>query len=122
MTCVDMFVVHFRFGYTLPQVETTTNLRNDISVCRFIYLGHTHSDISFTVSVMSHYIHNLRNNHMDVVYQILRYLNSAHEKGLVFRKNGHVSIRSYCGSDWANCSDDRRSTSGLYLHRRTWSL
>jgi hypothetical protein len=72
--------------HTLPQAETTTNLRNDISVYRFIYLGHTHFDISFAVSVMSHYIHNLRNDHMNVVYQILRYLNSAHEKGLIFRK------------------------------------
>jgi hypothetical protein len=108
--------------HTLPQAETTTNLRNDISVCRFIYLGHTHFDISFAVSVMSYYIHNLRNDHIDVVYQILKYLNSAHEKWLIFRKTDHVSIRSYCGSDRANCSDDRRSTSGLYLHRRQLGL
>jgi hypothetical protein len=60
-------------------------------------------------------MHDPRKDHMDVVYQILRYLNSAPEKGLIFRKNGHMSIEDYCDSDWASCSDDRRSTSGYCI-------
>jgi Reverse transcriptase (RNA-dependent DNA polymerase) len=84
-------------------------------VDRLIYLSHTHPDISFAVSVVSRYIHDPREGHMDVVYQILRYLKSAPGKGLIFQKNGHLNIEGYCDSDWASCADGRRSTSGYCM-------
>jgi hypothetical protein len=84
-------------------------------VGRLIYLCHTHPDILFAVSVVSRYMHDPRKGHMDVIYHILRYLKSAHEKGLIFRKNEHMNIEDYCDSDWANCQDDRRSTSGYCM-------
>jgi hypothetical protein len=56
-------------------------------VGRLIYLCHTHPDISFAVSVANHYMHDPKKDHMDAVYHILRYLKSAPEKGLIFRKN-----------------------------------
>jgi Reverse transcriptase (RNA-dependent DNA polymerase) len=80
-------------------------------VGRLIYLSHTCPDISFAVSVVSRYMHDPREGHMDVVYQILRYLKNAPGKGLIFRKNGHLNIEGYCDSDRASCSDDRKSTS-----------
>jgi hypothetical protein len=49
---------------------------------------------------------------MDVVYQILRYLKSAPGKGFIFRKHG---LESYSDSDWTNCLDDKRSTSGYCI-------
>jgi hypothetical protein len=84
-------------------------------VGRLIYLSHTRPDISFAVSVVSRYMHDPREGHMDAVYQILRYLKSAPGKGLIFRKNGHLSIEGYCDSDWASCADDRKSTSGYCM-------
>ncbi|XP_020242609.1 uncharacterized protein LOC109820827 [Asparagus officinalis] len=84
-------------------------------VRRLIYLSHTRPNISFTVSVVSRYMHDPRKGHMGAVYQILRYLKSAPGKGLIFRKNEHVNIEGYCDSDWANCADDRRSTSGCCI-------
>ena len=53
-------------------------------VGRVIYPSHTRPDISFVVSVVSRYMHDLREGHMNVVYQILRYLKSAPGKGLIF--------------------------------------
>jgi hypothetical protein len=84
-------------------------------VSRLIYLSHIRPDISFAVSVVSRYMHDHREGHMDAVYQILRYLKSAPGKGLIFRKNGHLNIEGYCDSDWASCSDDRKSTSGYCM-------
>jgi Reverse transcriptase (RNA-dependent DNA polymerase) len=84
-------------------------------VDRLIYLSHTRPDISFAVSVVSRYIHDPREGHMDVVYQILRYLKSAPGKGLIFQKNDHLNIEGYCDSDWASCADGRRSTSGYCM-------
>jgi hypothetical protein len=79
------------------------------------YQSHTRPDISFAVSVVSRYIHDPREGHMDAVYQILRYLKNASGKRLIFRKNGHLNIEGYCDSDWASCSDDRKSTSGYCM-------
>ena len=60
-------------------------------------------------------MHDPRKGHMDAVYQILRYLKGAPGKGLIFRRNNHVSVEGYCDSDWASCADDRRSTSGYCI-------
>jgi hypothetical protein len=49
-----------------------------------IYLSRTRPDISFAVSMVSHYMHDPREGHMNVVCQILRYLKSALGKGLIF--------------------------------------
>ncbi|XP_020254028.1 uncharacterized protein LOC109831099 [Asparagus officinalis] len=84
-------------------------------VGRLIYLSHTHSDISFAVIVVGRYMYDPRKDHINAVYQILRYLKSAPGKGLIFRKNEHVSIKGYCDSDWASCADDRRSTLGYCI-------
>jgi Reverse transcriptase (RNA-dependent DNA polymerase) len=67
-------------------------------VGRLIYLCHTCLDILFAVSVVSR-MHDHRKGDMDVVYHILRYLKSAPEKSLIFRKNGHMNIESYRDSD-----------------------
>jgi hypothetical protein len=68
-------------------------------VDRLIYLSHTRPDISFAVSIVSRYMHDLRKCHMDAVYQILRYLKNAPGKGLIFKKNGYLNIEGYCDSD-----------------------
>ena len=46
-------------------------------VGRLIYLCHTRPDISYAVSVVSRYMHDLWSGHLDVVYRILRYLKSS---------------------------------------------
>jgi Reverse transcriptase (RNA-dependent DNA polymerase) len=84
-------------------------------VGRMIYLCHTRPDISFTVSVVSRYMHDPKKDHMDAVFYILRYMKSAPGNGLIFRNNGNMNIVGYCDSDWASCQDDRRSTSGYCM-------
>jgi len=46
-----------------------------------------------------------------VVYRILRYLKGTPERGLWFKKNGHLDSEGYYDGDWASSKDDRRSTS-----------
>lgn len=81
-------------------------------VGRLIYLCHTRPDISYAVSVVSRYMHDLRTGHMEVVYRIMRYFKGTPGKGLWFRKNKHLDLEGYCDADWASSKDDRRSTSG----------
>jgi Reverse transcriptase (RNA-dependent DNA polymerase) len=68
-------------------------------VGRLIYLSHTLPDISFAVSIVSRYMHDLRKGHMDTVYQILRYLKNAPGKELIFKKNEYLNVEGYCDSD-----------------------
>jgi hypothetical protein len=57
-------------------------------------------------------MHDPRTGHIEVVYQILRYLKGTPGKGLWFRKNQNLDLEGYCDADWASSRDDRRSTSG----------
>ena len=79
-----------------------------------IYLSHTRPDVAYVVSVVSQFMHNPSECHMDVVLQILRYLKSAPRKGLLFSKHNHLEVSSYTDADWAGSIDDRKSTSGYF--------
>ncbi|KAL6180127.1 hypothetical protein ACLB2K_046794 [Fragaria x ananassa] len=59
-------------------------------------------------------MHNPSKDHMNVVMRILRYLKSAPEKGLVFRKHGHLRTSGYTDVDWAGNITDMRFTSGYF--------
>jgi Reverse transcriptase (RNA-dependent DNA polymerase) len=107
--------IDHKFKLSAEAGEPVNRKRYQRLVGRLIYLSHTRPDISFAVSVVSRYMHDPREGHMDVVYQILRYLKNAPGKGLIFRKNEHLNIEGYCDSDWASCSDDRKSTSGYCM-------
>jgi Reverse transcriptase (RNA-dependent DNA polymerase) len=104
-----------KFKLSAEAGEPVDRERYQRLVGRLIYLSHTRSDISFDVNVVSRYMHDPREGHMDAVYQILRYLKNAPGKGLLFRKNKHLNIEGYCDSDWTSCSDDRKSTSGYCM-------
>jgi hypothetical protein len=104
-----------KFKLSAEAGESVDRERYQRLVGRLIYLSHTRPDISFVVSVVSRYMHDSREGHIDVVYQILRYLKNASGKRLIFRKNGHLNIEGYCDSDWASCPDDRKFTSGYCM-------
>ncbi|RVW31270.1 Retrovirus-related Pol polyprotein from transposon RE1 [Vitis vinifera] len=55
-----------------------------------------------------------REEHMETVIWILRYLKSSPGKGLMFYKNDHVRVDSYTDADWAGNISDRKSTSGYF--------
>lgn len=55
-------------------------------VRRLIYLSHTRPDIGFPVSVVSQYMNNPTEEHMEAVTRILRYLKMTPGKVLYSRK------------------------------------
>ncbi|RVW91489.1 Retrovirus-related Pol polyprotein from transposon RE1 [Vitis vinifera] len=80
--------------------------------------AHTRPDLAYALSVVSQYMHNLGEQHMNAVMRILRYLKNAPGKGILFTKNvDHQSIEVYTDADWAGAVDDRRSTSGYFTFR-----
>jgi hypothetical protein len=57
-------------------------------------------------------MHSPYEEHLEAVYQILRYLKSTPGKGLFFKKDVQRGIEVYTDADWAGSITDRKSTSG----------
>lgn len=81
-------------------------------VGKLIYLSHTRPDIAFAVSLVSQYMHNPSEEHLDAVYRILRYLKKTPGNGLLFKKNEKRGVEAFTDADWAGSVEDRRSTTG----------
>ena len=84
-------------------------------VGKLIYLSHTCPDIAYVVSVVSQFMHCPREDRMDVVIRILRYLKSSPGKGLMVSKNNHLKVEGYTNAKWAGNISDRKSTSGYFM-------
>ena len=56
-------------------------------VGKLIYLTHTRHNISFDVSIVNQFLNNPMEEHLNVVYRILRYLKGSPGKGLMFKEN-----------------------------------
>jgi hypothetical protein len=57
-------------------------------VGKLIYLAHIHPDIAYTVSVVSQFMHNPKDSHLQAVYRLLRYLKSTSRKGILYKIMG----------------------------------
>lgn len=71
--------------------------------------------IEYSISVLSQFITrptkvHMKKVHMKGLYRILRYLKSAAEKGVYFRKTNNKNIEVYADVDWASSPSDRIST------------
>jgi hypothetical protein len=107
-------VQNHKLGEHLDQAPTNKE-RYQRLVGKLIYLSHTHPDIAYAVSVVSQFMHNPSEEHMDAVIRILRYLKSSPGKGLMLSKNDHLRVEGYTDADWAGNISDRKSTSGYFM-------
>ena len=46
-------------------------------------------------SLVSQFMHLLGQEHFEAVYRILRYLKGTPEKGLLFKRHGHLQVEAY---------------------------
>ena len=80
-----------------------------------MYLAHTRLDLAYALSIVSQFMHNPGEQHMNAVMRILRYLKSAPGNGILFTKNVDCqSVDAYSDADWAGAIDDRRFTLGYF--------
>jgi len=81
---------------------------------KLIYLSHTRPNIVYAVGVISQFLHQAQEDHMEVAMRIVRYLKGTPGSGIMFQKHGHLNIEAYTDADWAGNPNDRRSTSGYF--------
>ena len=65
-----------------------------------MYLAHTRLDLAYALSIVSQFMQNLGEQHMNAIMRILRYLKSSLGKGILFTKNkDYQSIDAYTDAD-----------------------
>ncbi|RVW33059.1 SART-1 family protein DOT2 [Vitis vinifera] len=68
-------------------------------VGRLIYLAHTRPDIAYSVSVISQFMHDPREPHLQTAYKVLHYLKGNPGKGILFKKNNTLALEAYTDAD-----------------------
>ena len=79
-------------------------------VGRLIYLIISKPDITYSMHVLSRFMHQPCKLHMEAALRVMRYLKNAPGQGLLFSLNSDSRLQAYCDSDWAGCPITRRST------------
>lgn len=77
-----------------------------------LYLTASRPDIMQSVCVCARYQSDPRESHLIAVKRIIRYLSGTVNCGLWYSKSDNCSLVGFSDSDWAGCTDDRKSTSG----------
>ncbi|KAJ7962614.1 Retrovirus-related Pol polyprotein from transposon TNT 1-94 [Quillaja saponaria] len=72
----------------------------------------TRPDIAFAVGVLGRYQSNPGPEHWVAAKKVMRYLQRTKDFMLVYRKVDHLELIGYSDSDFADCKDDLKSTSG----------
>ncbi|KAH9453332.1 hypothetical protein Pst134EA_033103 [Puccinia striiformis f. sp. tritici] len=75
----------------------------------------TRPDISYAVSTLSQYLENPGIKHYYAAVQVFRYLISTRNVGLTYVKEDAAQMHAFVDSDWGNCPDTRRSTTGFVV-------
>ena len=77
-----------------------------------MYLTHTRPDISYAVGVVSRHMQNPTKHHFGTAKRILNYIAGTADYGVWYGSSKNFNLIGYSDSDWAGCTEDRKSTSG----------
>ncbi|TYK18668.1 T26F17.17 [Cucumis melo var. makuwa] len=76
------------------------------------YLTCTRPDILFSVGLVSRFMEYPTTTHLKVAKRIRRYIRGTLDYGLFYSSSKEFKLESYCDSEWAGDTNDRKSTSG----------
>lgn len=113
--------ISFVNQHSLPWIRIT-NLESYLSVVnwkmytelvrKLIYLYHARTSIAYLDSVVSQFMHDLKEVHLWVIYWILHYLKGSLGKEILFKRNFGLAMEAYMNADYAGSLVVRRFTSG----------
>ncbi|KAJ9552385.1 hypothetical protein OSB04_016430 [Centaurea solstitialis] len=95
-----------------PKVDANQYRR---MIGRLLYLQATRPDIAYSVNVLSQFVADPRQNHLDALTRILRYLKATPGQGIILPRTGGTILSAYSDSDWLGCPLTRRSRTGYLL-------
>jgi uncharacterized membrane protein YciS (DUF1049 family) len=77
-----------------------------------LYITTSRLDIIHVVGMVGRYQAAPKQSHLQAVKRILRYFKETMNYGLWYPRNQNLQLTAYSNADWANCVDERKSTSG----------
>ncbi|XP_059277668.1 uncharacterized mitochondrial protein AtMg00810-like [Lycium ferocissimum] len=80
------------------------------------YLPYTCPDIVHAVNKVCQKLKDPTQGDMKAVKRILRYLKGTLHYGIKFLAHSPLKLYGFCDTDWAGCSDTRRSTTGYCIY------
>ncbi|XP_060211881.1 uncharacterized mitochondrial protein AtMg00810-like [Lycium barbarum] len=95
-------------GDPLPKPDEYRSLIGKLN-----FLTHTRPNICFAVQHLSQFMQSPCLPHMKAALHLLRCLKGIATHGIFFISNNDHSVSAFCDSDWAACSDTRKSVSGF---------
>ena len=77
-----------------------------------LYITTSHPDIMHVVGMVGRFQSSPRQSHLQATKRIFMYLRETMTYGLWYHRNQNFQLTAYSDADWANCVDERKSTSG----------
>ena len=77
-----------------------------------LYLTASRPDFAFSVEVCARFQSAPKESHLTAVKRIIRYINGTSDYGIWYSRDSNKCLAGYSDADWAECIDDRKSTSG----------
>ncbi|XP_065623113.1 secreted RxLR effector protein 161-like [Quercus suber] len=81
-------------------------------ISSLLYLTASRPDIAFSVEVCARFQAAPKESHLTAVKQIIRYVNDTSDYGIWYSRDSNECLARYSDDDWAECIDDRKSTTG----------
>lgn len=94
-------------------VKTNITFPYREAIGSLLYLAtKTRADIAYAVNLEARFVENPNTVDIQNVKRTLRYVKGTSDLGIWFKKGDINTLYVYCDSDYAGCTDTRRSTSG----------
>ena len=77
-----------------------------------LYVTTSHPDIMQDVGMVGRFQYSPKQSHLVAVKRIIKYLNGTLDYGLWYPRNQYLQLTAYSDVNWANCLDEKKSTSG----------
>ncbi|KAL8133051.1 hypothetical protein AgCh_008493 [Apium graveolens] len=103
--------VHLKLSLTDGDLIDQPNLYRSL----IGYLTNTRPDLSYTVQVLSQFMHSPRFPHLVALKHTLRYLAGTVTQGILLQASDRLTLQAFSDVDWASCIDTRRSVTGYIL-------
>ncbi|GKB45251.1 putative RNA-directed DNA polymerase [Tanacetum coccineum] len=82
---------------------------------QLLYLQATRPDITYSVNILSQFVADSQNSHLEAANRVLGYLKATPGQGILISRSGDPILTAYCDSDWLGCPYTRRSRTGYML-------
>ncbi|GJW05862.1 hypothetical protein Tco_1568285 [Tanacetum coccineum] len=108
-----------------PKVQLKNNKGQSVSQLHYTQvvgslmyiMNYTRPDLTYSVSRLSRYLHNLSKDHWDALVRVLQYLKHTIDYGLHYTKYPPV-LEGYCDANWISNHNDSKSISGYVFTLR----